>query len=464
MASTINAPTYDPVTTATGLAESYVIPRQQALDAKSKLASSASSALNTLNSAISTFRTALSTLTGINKSLYAQSATFSDTKYGSGTASAAAAPGNYAIFVKKLATASQVRFQGLTQDEGVGGSLKVKMGGADAFSVNLSAADTDGDGKLSTRELALAINKAPDNAGKVTASIINTGTSQELVLTSKETGKNTKITLDTSGLTGPSSLKDANDDASRNSTLVEADDAEIYLGGIDGAKITQASNTFTAIEGLKMTFTKAQATGEDPFFVSVGADNSSTKTNVQSFVDAFNALKSSLSKLTSTGNSEKGVAAGAFANDGGVRALADRLTSLLNSTSGDTLVRYGISTTRTGTLSLDSDKLMAQLERDPNGLDELLGRATKANPTGIAGALDKYLDSWNNTVNGQIKQRRDSIERQQKQLTDRQTQIDKAYESAYARYLKQFTALQSMQSLVGSNLTMLDALFSNDKD
>lgn len=463
MASTITAPTYDPISTATGLAQAYVMPRQESLDAKTKAANATSSALTTLNSAISSFRTALSGLSGLNKSLYAQSATLSDTKYGSATATASAASGSYAIFVKQIATASQVRFQGLTADEGVGGSFKVKMGGVDAFEVNLNSADTDGDGKLSTRELALAINKAADNNGKVTASIINTGSSQELVLTSKDTGKATRITLDTSGITGPSSLKDANTDPARNGALVEADDAEIYLGGINGTKISQASNTFSAIDGLKMTFTKAQAAGEDPLMVTVGADTSATKTNVQSFVDAFNALKSSLSKLTASGNIEKGVAAGAFANDAGVRTLAERMTSLLSSSSSGTLSRYGITITRNGTLSLDTDKLTAQLERDPLGLDEIFGAASKVNPTGVAGALDKYLDGWNNSVDGQIKQRRENNDKLQKQLTDRQLQIDKAYESAYARYLKQFTALQSMQSLVGANLTMFDAIFGSDK-
>lgn len=464
MASTITAPTYDPITTATGLAEAYVMSRQQNLDAKNKAANATATALTSLNSAISGFRTSLSSLTGLNKALFTQSATISDDKYGSATASATAAPGNYSVFVKQIATASQVRLGGLTTDAGVGGSFKVNLGGSEAFEVSLADADTDGDGKLSTRELALAINKAADNGGKVTASILNTGSSQDLVLTSKETGLSSAITLDTSGITGASSLKAANNDAARFTTLVQAQDAEIRLGSESGSPIIQASNTFNVFDGLKMTFTKAHATGEAPLTITVGTDTSATKANVQSFVDAFNALKTSLAKLTSKGNAEKGVAAAAFANDAGVRALNDRLTSLLKSVNGDTLVRYGITTTRTGTLSVDTDRLMAQLEKDPNGLDELMGSASKANPTGIAGALDQYLESWTSTVNGHIKQRTEANGKLQKQLTDRQSQIEKAYENAYTRYLKQFTALQEMQGIIGSNLTMLDALFGNDKD
>jgi flagellar hook-associated protein 2 len=37
------------------------------------------------------------------------------------------------------------------------------------------------------------------------------------------------------------------------------------------------------------------------------------------------------------------------------------------------------------------------------------------------------------------------------------------YNSAYARYLKQYTDLQALQSTMNSNLSMFDALFGNDK-
>ena len=52
----------------------------------------------------------------------------------------------------------------------------------------------------------------------------------------------------------------------------------------------------------------------------------------------------------------------------------------------------------------------------------------------------------------------------QLELTSRQDLLDKQYDTAYNRYLMQFTQLQTVQSLMTNNSSMFDALFGNDKD
>jgi len=464
MATAITAPTYDPIPTATSLADKYVLPRKQILDSQTAAAAATEKGLTELNSALTAFQTSLASLTGLNKTVYAQSAAFSDTTLGSATASSTAAAGTYSFFVKQLAAASQVSYTGLVDNLGVGGKLTVNMGGAAAFEVDMAAADSDGNGTLTTRELAAAINAASNNGGKVTASIVNTGGTSELVLTSKETGLNTAITLDTSLVTGGSSLAAANADPARRRVLAQAQNAEIRVGSENGTAITQASNTFTAIDGVKMTFTRVQASGDTPFTLSVGPDDKATTANVQAFVDAFNKLKSVLNKLTNAGDPTKGVAGGAFAHDGGIRALNDRLASLLRPGSGDSLASYGIIATRSGTLELNADRLLAQLARNPDGLDAAIGSTAAANPSGVAGALDKYLKTWSNSVDGQIKLRREQNTTQQTRLTDNAARLELQHEAAYQRYLAQFTQLQTMQNLMNYNVTLFDALFSSDKD
>lgn len=462
MATTINAPTYDPIPTANDLADKYIASRQQVLNSQTKAAAATEKGLTELNSALSAFQTSLSALTGLNKTMYAQSAVFSNTALGSATASSTAAPGTYAFFVKQLAAASQVSYTGLTDNAGVGGKLTVNMGGAAAFEVNLASADADGNGTLSTRELAAAINAASD--GKLTASVINTGGTAELVLTSKDTGANTAITLDTSQVTGPSSLAAANADPARRRVLSVAQDAEIRVGSEDGTAIVQSSNTFTAIDGVKMTFTKVQASGDNPFTLTVGQDDKSTIDNVKAFVDAFNKLRTALAALTKPGDKANEVAGGAFAHDGGVRALNDRLTALLRPGSGESLASYGIVATRSGTLELDEDRLLAQLTRNPTGLDAVIGSTAAASPAGIAGNLDKYLKTWSNGVDGQIKLRREQTSTLQTRLADRQASLNDQHKAAYDRYLRQFTQLQAMQGQANHNLSLFDALFGNDKD
>lgn len=464
MATAINAPTYDPIPTANDLADKYIASRQQILNNQTKAATATEKALSELNSALSAFQSSLSSLTGLNKTMYAQSAAFSDTTLGSATASSTAAPGTYAFFVKQLAAVSQVSYSGLTDNAGVGGKLTVNMGGAAAFEVNMATADADGNGTLSTRELAAAINAAAGNDGKITASVINTGGTAELVLTSKDTGANTAITLDTSLVTGGSSLAAANADPARRRVLSQAQDAEIRVGSENGTAIVQASNTFTAIDGVKMTFTKVQASGASPFTLTVGQDDKTTTDNVKAFIEAFNKLRNVLATLTKPGDKANEIAGGAFSHDGGVRALNDRLTALLRPDGPDSLANYGIVATRSGTLELDEDRLLAQLARNPAGLDAVIGSTAAASPTGVAGALDKYVKTWSNGVNGQIKLRREQTSTLQTRLADRQAKLNDQHKAAYDRYLKQFTQLQTMQNQMNHNVTLFDALFGNDKD
>lgn len=465
MASAITAPTYDPVTTAQGLADQYVLARQQILNAQASAATATEKALSELGTAMTTFQGTLASLTGLNKNVFAQSAIYSDTSFGSATASATAAAGTYSFFVKQLATSSQVSYAGLTDDNNAKGTLKVNMGGSLAFEVNLNAADTDGNNILTTRELAAAINGAADNKSLVTASIVTTGTTSELVLTAKNTGASTKITIDTSAVTGPSSLKAANGDPTRVRELVVAKDAEIRIGSETGTPIIQASNTFSNIDGVKMTFTKAHAAGAAPLTVTVGTDTAATTANVQAFVDAYNKLKAVVNRLTDPGDPSTGAAGGAFAHDGGMRALNDRLVSLLRpTTTGDTLAAYGIIATKQGTLELRTDRLQSQLALNPSGLDKLIGSTSASAPSGISASLDTFLKSWSNTANGQILKRKDANTSLQKSLDNRQAALEQQHEAAYQRYLKQFTALATLQNSMTNNLSMFDAIFGNDKD
>lgn len=463
MASVITAPTYDPVTTATALAEKYVASRRDMLASQTLQASAAARGLTDLGSAISAFQTSLATLTGTGKTLYAQSVTFSDSAIGAGTASADAPAGTYAFFVKQLATPSQVAFAGLAGETGAAGQLGVRMGGADAFSIDLAAADTDGDGTLSTRELATAINAAPANAGKITASVITTGTTSELVLSSKQTGANTAITLDTSALTGAPSLVAANAPGAMR-TLSLARNAIVHVGAENGTPIEQASNTFTNVEGVTMTFVKAQASGAAPVTITAGPNLASTTANVQAFVTAYNTLKTSLAKLIYPGDPSAGSAAGTFATDGGVRALHERLVSLVRPAGGANLASFGIIATKDGTLELRADRLASQLALTPDGLDKLVGSTSAAGPSGIANELDKYLKSWNDATSGQIVLRKSATQDLQSTLSEREALIDEQYNAAYQRYLAQFTQLQTMQGVMNQNVSLFDALFGNDSD
>lgn len=457
----VSGPTFDPITTATGLAEQYVSAQRQILASQSSRTTSTEKGLTELSAALSAFQTKLSSLTGLNQSMFAQSATFSDTSVGTATASPTAATGSYAFVVERLATASQVSYSNLPGTPTTGSGKLTVRSGSTSFEVDIAAADTDKDDTVSVRELAAAINGASGNTSLVSASVVTIGSSTQLVLTSKKTGIANAATLEATNVTN-AALKTALTTPANVKEITAGQDAVVWLGAqTTGTRIQQASNTVEVIDGVKMTFTK---TSSQPVALTVGADSSATTANVQGFVDAYNKLKGILDAMVASADPKTGSGGGAFAGDSGIKALRDRLVSLLRPSGGDSLANYGISANRQGTLTLDTTRLNKALALNPNGLDTLIGSTASGKQSGIAAALDKYIKGWTSSADGQIKTRKDAVSRMQLQLTARQETIDKQYDSAYNRYLAQFTQLQNIQSQMSSNNSMFEAMFSSDRN
>ena len=466
MASVITSPQYDPIPTAEKLATKAVAGQKAALAAQTALANNTTTALGNLKSAISTFQSAMSAMTG-SKSVLSQSATFPTAGYGTATAGIKAVPGSYSFFVEKLATASQVSYGGLTPTptSAAGTStLKVKIGASDSFDVDLTTADMDGKDGLSPQEIAAAINGNSKNNSRVTASIVTINGTAQLVLTSNVTGSANAAILDASGVANVA-LKGALISPANFKEVVKADDAIVWLGGKDtGTKITQASNTFTNVQDVKITFTRAMMASEAPVLLTVATDSSGTAANVQTFVDAYNKLKTLIDGLASPGNPEKNVAAGIFAHDSGLNALRSSMGNALRlSIGGDSLVSYGITAQRDGSISLNTAKLTAKLATNPTGLDQLFGNNSLSSPAGVLGGLDKVLGQWSNITKGQIVQRQAATDKLQKSLVKSGERLTAQYDTAYKRFLDQFTRLQVMQEQMSKTSDMFDAMFSNNK-
>ena len=474
MANVITAPQYDPLVTAKNLATKSVAAQQDKLTKQTALANNTAAALNNLKLAMSAFQSTMTTMSSSSKSLLSQSATFSNTAYGSGTADATAVAGSYSFFVQQLATASQTSYSGLASSPAAGsGTLAVRIGDPlapvtadNSFDIDLSAADKDADGNLTPQEIAAAINGNSKNNSRVTASIVTIGNQAQLVLTSNLTGKENAVTLDASSVTNTALTKALVTDAATNiKEVVKAQDAIVWLGAKDtGTQITQASNTFTNVTGVKMTFTKAMNTGDAPVTVTVATDSGGTATNVQAFVDAYNKLKSVLDGLASSGDPDKNVAAGIFAHDSGLNALRSNLNNLLRqSVGGVSLVSYGVTANRDGTLSLNTAKLTAKLASNPGDLDKLFGNNSLSAPSGVLGGLDKALGQWSNITKGQLVQRLDANTSLQKSLSKSTDLLTSQYNTAYKRFLDQYTRLQVMQEQMYKTVDMFDAMFGNDK-
>lgn len=445
----------NPTSMASALATVYTQGAQDLITAQATTAKNQSTALNKLKAALSAFDTALKNLSG-KKSVIQNMTSVSQASVVTASASATAQPGSYAFFVEQLASVHQVAFEDLPAvPVALGGPLVAQLADGSSININLQAADQDDDGILSQSEIARAINQSPENQGKVTAMVMTIEGKTQLVLSSGTSGERGAITLDASGLPA-GALKDA---LGAPRDLVAAKDAVVWLGAEGtGMRIQQAGNVFDSIPGVSLTFTQAMSSGSAPVSVTVAQDDSGTASNVQAFVDAYNALKKVLDDLTAKGNAESGVSAAVFASDAGIRSLRSRLAGLVREDfGGQRLMDFGVSIDRSGTMSLNSTKLKTALSANPAGLDTVFGSASYGNSSGLLGSLSTYAGQWTNSTTGYIKNRQDSVQRTQTALTARQARLDETFSQTYERYLKQFTQLQSLQA----QMTQTSGIFDN---
>ncbi|MBS0372615.1 MAG: flagellar filament capping protein FliD [Proteobacteria bacterium] len=453
----------NPTSMANTLATAYTQPAQDQLTTQTSKAQATATALNSLRSALNTFNNAVTSLSA-KKGLSQNTATFSNPAIGSASATSTAQAGSYSFFVEKLATGSQVAYQDLpAAAASEGGPIVVQM--PDGTTINVTLADADNDGTISQSEVARAINLAPTNQGKVTATTVSANGKTQLLLTAAQTGGAAdpltgvvpNITIDASGL--PSgNLKTAL--AGGPNVLAAAQNALVWLGAQgSGIKLEQASNTFTSIPGVSISFNQAMTAGAAPVTLTVASDASGTAANVQTFVDAYNALNKTLDSLTAAGSADGKTSAGAFASDAGIRALRGKLSSILRQNFGGlSVIDLGVTSDRSGVLSLDSSKLSKALAAHPDGLSQVFGGTSTTGGSGLLGALNDYAGVWLNSANGLLKNRQDSVQRTQTELTDKQTRLDATFKLYYERYLQQFTALQTLQDQMSQTTDMFSSL------
>jgi flagellar hook-associated protein 2 len=259
-----------------------------------------------------------------------------------------------------------------TTATGIGtGTLTFEFGtySGGAFSPNAdkpSATVSIAPGQDSLAGVRDAINAAAFGA---TASIVNDGTGQRLVITSTDTGLSSALRIsvaDDDGLpVDNAGLSQLAYDASTGGTTnlaeaVAADDAKIV---IDGITIRRASNTVSdALEGVTLNLLKAAPGTTTTLKVSRNVD--AAVSSVISFVQSYNSAASSLGTLSAYNADTKTGAV--LQGDSTLLSIQSRLRSVLGAAVSNTggyasLSELGISFQRDGTLLTDSTKLRAAL-------------------------------------------------------------------------------------------------------
>lgn len=339
--------------------------------------------------------------------LYTQKATSSDEAFIKATASSAATAGNYNIEVSNLARTQSVASQGtaVNKDDPFGsGSLTITLGkydsntntftqqsGTTPVQIDITAAQ----GTLTG--IKQAINDA--DAG-VSATIINDGTGDRLVLTSTQTGEEFGFKVDVTD-TGDGN----NTDTNGLSRLAYDPTAAVGAGNnvqvlqtalnanftINNLAVSKSSNTFNdAIEGLTLDL-KSATTG--PINVTVALDNEAVKKNLDAFVSAYNKIRGNLKD-----QQEKDAT---LSRETTPKRLESGLRNILRQTVeayGYSMSDIGMSFDRTGVLSLDSEKLTTALADDPAILEKIFADSATTTDARVS-----YLGASSNTLNGKYR-------------------------------------------------------------
>lgn len=365
------------------LANAQRAPQEALIAARETANSTQISAIGSLAGAIDSFASSLQSLID-GGSLFTQP-TSSDTAIVSVSAVAGHALGGLSsqIEVVRIATA-----QSLASDHVADPAAAIGQGtltlttGTGSFTITIGASND------SLTGLAAAINGA--NAG-VSASIVKDSLGSRLVLRGASGEANAfTLTADAGADAGLSTY--TWNGASGGMTRAQASQDAVIK--VDGVEIHRASNGFSdVLDGVKIDLQKAVP----GTFVTIGSARATANLRqaVLDYVSAYNELEAMLDNASASGL--EGSVAGPLRGSSAVRDMRAQLAAITSTAlrGGDgpkMLTEIGVKTQRDGSLTVDTDKLDAMLEADPDAVEQLFNPASGSGDIGLGGALKAVRD------------------------------------------------------------------------
>ncbi|MCX7189818.1 MAG: flagellar filament capping protein FliD [Methylotenera sp.] len=354
------------------------------------------SAYGSLKSSLSTFQTAVSALSTTSK-FNVQTVTSSNTSVLTATANGSATLGDYALTVSQLAKSQKLASAGFasTADTVDTGTLAIAFGSYDAaspYSFTANTAKTALSINIDSSNNTLAGVRDAINAtnASITATIVNNGSANQLVITSKDTGEVNSLQI-----SGISQL--AYDKSNDIANMTEVQAAKNAVMEVDGITVTKASNTITdVVEGVTLNLLTTSSGAS--VNLAVASDQEAVKTSVTAFVDAYNKLDTTLRNLTKYDSTGK--ASGVLLGDATARSVMSQIKAVMTkaiATTGSftTLGQIGVSFQSTGQLALDSTKLTTAMSSNFNDIASLFTTSAKATDAQIS-----YASSTSKTQAG----------------------------------------------------------------
>lgn len=399
------------------------------------------SALGALKSSLSSLQSAAESLMPATDTSAADKytttrASVADPTLATASATNSAATGSYSLADIIMAKAHQISKSGLVTPA-EGGTLSITVGSGTAVSVNITAGAT----------LAQVRDSINASASEATASIINDGSNDVLVLTAKNTGVANKITVNgtSTDLGSEFDIFDYTPPGASN-TWVEQQVAASASVKINGILVTSSSNSIsTAITGVTLNLVKASA---GPTTLAVTKDNAAVTSSLNTFIKAYNDTVKVMKDLGNYDAANK--KASTLTGDSTLRASQAQLRSVLFAASGGSnanlqrLSDLGVSIQTDGTLKLDSTKLSAAITSDFANVATLVADVGSRFKTTVSGLV---------SADGSVTARIDGINSTVKDIGKRREAITLSLQKIESNYRRQFNALD----LQVANLQALSA-------
>jgi len=291
---------------------------------------------------------------GGSTTLAGRTATISDSKVASGSATAGAIPAQYSLQVQNLATAASLASQPVSSGTTVvgTGTLTIAVGGSSA-SISIDSTNNTLAG------IAAAINSAPNNPG-VSATILTTSAGARLVLTGNTTGAANAITVTQSG--GDGGLAALTYDPTHGVTnLTQTQAATDANFSVNGFAATSPGNQVTSvISGVTLNLAGTTA-ANTPATLTIGNDTTGAQTSIGTFVTALNGLITSIQSLTGYDPSTK--TAGPLLGNATLQSFQSQLSKILDQVqsgtagTGTSLASLGITANTQGTYNTNTTTL-----------------------------------------------------------------------------------------------------------
>jgi flagellar hook-associated protein 2 len=407
------------------------------------------SAFGSVSSALSSLQTAAQALETSNSSsaFGAMIATPADTSVLTASTGTGAAAGSYNISVTSLASSQILRSNAAysTTDTFNTGTLNISVGGGTATPVTIGSANNTLSG------IAQAINSA--NAG-VTATVLNDGTTNHLVLSSNTSGTAGAIQVSVSqtGTGATQNLTDFAYSGTDSTTMVTSQPAANASFKLNGTPITRSSNTVSdVINGVTLNLQTANASTT----LSVAPDTSAVTTAVQNFVTAYNAAVNAISSVSAydpTSNTAQPLTG----NDV-IFQLQSQLPSILSHGIAGiqggltSLADVGVTLQQDGTLALDSSKLQSALANPNNDVASLFGSSTA---NGYAYQIDQMLNNFVGPT-GAISVETNGLTGSIQDLQQQESAMNNYLSQLQAQYTAEFTAMDSTVQQLNSTQSFM---------